>query len=346
VRIAFLALTPPHPVGGVAAVFDYAAALARRGHDVHLFHLGGYEAPATRAEDIDWYRFDERLVHHFAPGDDDDRSALAAADVVFGFDLAGDMPAHRGLPVVLVQGYRMLAIGDEQRSFRAPCPKVCVARLLVDVGLDLGVPAAQLVHVPLGLDHDRFGLRRPVAGRPPLVTFCYNAHPQKGADLALDVLAAVREERPEVEAVAFGSREPDRPLPPWLAFRLDPGPDELVDLYNGTAVFLCTSEVEGFGLTCIEAMACGAALVTTDNGGSHDYAFDGETALVAPTGDADGLAAHVLDLLADTGRRAALATAGVDHVAGFDWDRSGELLDEFLGRYVADPAAYGYRRRR
>ena len=54
---------------------------------------------------------------------------------------------------------------------------------------------------------------------------------------------------------------------------------------------------------CIEAMACGAALVTTDNGGSRDYAFDGTTALVADVGDAARLTEHVVTLLRDDALR-------------------------------------------
>jgi glycosyltransferase involved in cell wall biosynthesis len=111
-------------------------------------------------------------------------------------------------------------------------------------------------------------------------------------------------------------------------------------VYNATRVLAQTSYHEGFGLTAVEAMACGAALVTTNGGGSRDYAFDGETARVVPPGDASAIAERVEELLADESRRCALAEAGTRLVRQFTWDRSGEQLEEFLERYIADPTSF------
>jgi glycosyltransferase involved in cell wall biosynthesis len=167
---------------------------------------------------------------------------------------------------------------------------------------------------------------------------------QKGAPLAIEVLARVRRAVPGLEVVAFGAARPQHVVPEWITYVSEPSPSQLVDdIYNTSRVFLCTSRVEGFGLTNVEAMACGAALVTTDNGGSRDYALHGETSLVAPFGDPDALSGHVIALLEDDDRRAAVATAGTEYVVRFDWDRTGELLEAFLERYAAEPTAYGHR---
>jgi glycosyltransferase involved in cell wall biosynthesis len=242
----------------------------------------------------------------------------------------------------MIQGYRMLGRERENRAFRAPCPKVCIARWLVDVGRDLGVPDQQLVYIPQGLRHDKYRLQRPIAGRNARVSFCFSSHIQKGGRLAIDVLRRVRERVPDLEATAFGTEPPSDQWPQWMQYTTNPSQQALVDdIYNNTSVFLCTSHIEGFGLSCVEAMACGAALVTTDNGGSRDYAMHEETALVAPIGDVDALADHVVALLRDDGERVRLATAGREYIERFDWERSGELLESFLEEYLADPARYG-----
>ena len=188
---------------------------------------------------------------------------------------------------------------------------------------------------------------RPLAERPVRLSFCYSAHAQKGAELALEVLTRVREAVPTVEVVVFGAVPPQHDLPDWVTYRTRPSQRELVDeIYNASRVFLCTSRVEGFGLPNVEAMACGAALVTTDNGGSRDYARHGDTALVADCHDPDVLSGHVVQLLEDDARRVEIAAAGHRHVRRFDWERTGELLEEFLERYVAEPVAYGWTGRR
>jgi len=111
-------------------------------------------------------------------------------------------------------------------------------------------------------------------------------------------------------------------------------------VYNATRVFVQASRHEGFGLTPVEAMACGAALVTTDCGGSRDYAFADETAIVVPPEDPMALADAVESLLDDDERRAALAAAGERLVRTFRWERTSVLLEAFLERYIADPAFF------
>ena len=197
-------------------------------------------------------------------------------------------------------------LGDEieRHAFEAPCPKVCVAGWLVDVGRDLGVRADELVHVPIGIHHDTYRVTRPIARRPCASRSATAPTRQKGAELAIDVIGEVKRALPGVEVVAFGAHRRSTPCPPWVTYVRQPSPRQLVDeIYNASRVFLCTSWVEGFGLANIEAMACGAALVTTDNGGSRDYALHGETALVGAYGDVAALSEHVITLL--EGRRPA-----------------------------------------
>jgi L-malate glycosyltransferase len=331
-----------HPSGGVSMIYEYASCMARRGHRVHLYHVDYFQANVTSLDDIDWFTFTDDVVHHFAQGGPIDPRTIPPADVIFGFSTEEQMPRHAGLPAVLIQGHKMLGEQRERHAFTAPCPKVCVASWLVDVGRSYGVPDRQLVHVPLGLRHEKYRLTRPIAGRPPRVAFCYSEHPQKGARLALEVLAAVRERVSHLDVVAFGAIAPTRTLPEWITFVTNPDQDALVDeVYNRSRVFLCTSEVEGFGLTSVEAMAGGAALVTTDNGGSSDYAFHDRTALVAPTRARDALTDHVFTLLSDDQHQARIASAGREHVQTFDWERTGEILEDFVESYVADPVSYG-----
>src|SRR5690606_15362112 len=114
----------------------------------------------------------------------------------------------------------------------------------------------------------------------PTVGMLYHRRSSKGSELGVRALTLVREEFPSLKAILFGV--PFRPLglPRWIRYVRQPNGLQLKSIYNGCTVFLQTSLTEGWGLTATESMACGCALVTTSNGGSRDYAFDGETALV------------------------------------------------------------------
>jgi L-malate glycosyltransferase len=168
----------------------------------------------------------------------------------------------------------------------------------------------------------------------------HHSHPAKGWAVGRQVLEAVHARVPGLRAVVFGAEAPDEPVPDWMTVVVDPSPEVLVEqVYNASQVFLQPSIYEGFGFTAVEAMACGCALVSTDNGGSDDYAHHDETALVAPPGDIGLLADHVETLLRDEGRRRRIAAAGADYVRRFRWDRAAEELELHLERYLADPAA-------
>ncbi|MGI4941653.1 MAG: glycosyltransferase family 4 protein, partial [Janthinobacterium lividum] len=67
---------------------------------------------------------------------------------------------------------------------------------------------------------------------------------------------------------------------------------------------------EPFGLTALEAMACGAALVCSGRGGLAEVV--GDAGLLTDPEDADGFARALLELAGDAGLRAALSAAGVE----------------------------------
>jgi glycosyltransferase involved in cell wall biosynthesis len=229
----------------------------------------------------------------------------------------------------------------ERETFRARGLKVCVASWLVRAAARYGVDPTQVVHVPMGIDHSLFRTVEDPAPRAPLVGMLYNSHPAKGWDPGGAALERVHAAVPEMRAVIFGTEVPRSPLRDWATFVHDPSPQDLVEqVYNRCQVFVQPSYYEGFGFTAVEAMACGCALVSTDNGGSEDYALPDETALVARPGEADALARHVVTLLRDAPRRTRLAAAGAEFVRRFDWDRAAAQLEEHLERYLADPAAF------
>jgi glycosyltransferase involved in cell wall biosynthesis len=217
---------------------------------------------------------------------------------------------------------------------------VCIASWLTDVGETLGVPREQLWHVPMGIDHEIFALRTPLDQRPYDVAMLYHNHREKGWDVGLATLREVARRRPDVRGAVFGLITPPEELPAGFDFVFGLDHQGLADqIYNQARVFVQPSYHEGFGFTAVEAMACGAALVTTDNGGSDDYALP-DTALLVPPGDVEGLVRSVETLLDDDDQRVRIATAGERHVRTFNWEHTAEVLEGHLEAYLADPARF------
>lgn len=82
----------------------------------------------------------------------------------------------------------------------------------------------------------------------------------------------------------------------------------LRELYKGIDVLLLTSQTEGLPIAVLEACAMGTPVVATGVGGVPELVVDGQTGLLAPAGDVEGLARAVLRLLREPPLAARLAT--------------------------------------
>jgi glycosyltransferase involved in cell wall biosynthesis len=337
--ITFLVATSDHPTGGAIALYEFANGMRRRGYDVHVVHIELGSNRLGAVDDIEWCSFEEG-IHHWFP---DSSESFALPDASFlACAFPGEHPPQAGLPFVFLQGYGIWPQEFENRTFRAPTPKICIANWLVEVAKRLGVPEHEVVHIPYGIKHEKYRVMSPIEDRPLQVAMLYRDHISKGPAHGLEALAEVKRRLPETDVVLFSPMPPRSEIPSWIRFHTNPPQRVIVDeVYNQSRVFLCPSVVEGFGLMCVEAMACGAALVTTDNGGSKDYAVHGETALVCEPGDVMGMADHIETLLRDDANRVRLSTRGTEFVERFDWDVSAGLLESFVRDYGSNPEQYG-----
>jgi glycosyltransferase involved in cell wall biosynthesis len=102
-------------------------------------------------------------------------------------------------------------------------------------------------------------------------------------------------------------------------------PDEhLPGLYAGARAFVLPSWHEGFGLTCLEAMACGVPVVAARAGALPETC--GDAARYADPFDQQEIADQVEAAIDDD----ALRRAGPDHARRFTWDRTARAIDALL----------------
>jgi phosphatidylinositol alpha-1,6-mannosyltransferase len=209
----------------------------------------------------------------------------------------------------------------------------------------LGRPDLPVEVVPLGTtpSHFRPGVdttavrtRYGLDGGGPWLLTVARLEWHKGIDTVIKALPAVRAAHPAARyAVAgVGPRLPHferlaRELGVADAMRfLGAIPDaDLPAVYNAADLYVGASRrhellVEGFGISLVEASACGLAVVGGRSGGVPDAVRDGETGILVDPEDPRAVAAGITELLGDAERRRRLGAAGRRAVETFyNWDR-------------------------
>jgi glycosyltransferase involved in cell wall biosynthesis len=109
----------------------------------------------------------------------------------------------------------------------------------------------------------------------------------------------------------------------------------MVELLHRCHLFLNASPKEGWGLTVIEAAACGVPCVAADSPGLRDSVEDGVTGLLVPYGDTAAMARAALALLGDPARREAMGARAAVRARGFSWDAAADDAETLLVALVA-----------
>ena len=108
---------------------------------------------------------------------------------------------------------------------------------------------------------------------------------------------------------------------------------ELPGLYAGARAFVLASRYEGFGLTCLEAMACGTPVVAADRAALPETC--GDAGLLVDPDDPDAITGAVLRAATDAALRGELRGRGLARAGQFSWDETAGRVDALLSELAA-----------
>ena len=197
----------------------------------------------------------------------------------------------------------------------------------------LGADPARITVIPGGVD-ERFSASTAPARRDrPYVLTVASRTARK--NLAALSVTAERLARDGTDLVVAGGDRPQFQAESasgltWLGHVPD---DELPGLYAGALAFVLPSLYEGFGLTALEAMACGTPVVVSDRGALPEVV--GEAGLYVDPTDPVAIADAVERAIGD----ADLGAAGRDRAARFSWERTAREVHECLRAARERPGA-------
>jgi glycosyltransferase involved in cell wall biosynthesis len=193
--------------------------------------------------------------------------------------------------------------------------------------------------VMLGHDPARFvPVAPPAPGAEPYALFVGNVMPHKNLLRLAEAFARavagrpgrlvirgwgraahVRALRERIAALGIGDRVD------WQPYA---GDDELVALYQGARMLLLPSLYEGFGLTALEAMACGAPVIVSDRASLPEVV--GDAALVVDPEDTGAIATAIHRLLTDDALAKTHADRGLARAHLFSWPKTARAVQAIL----------------
>jgi glycosyltransferase involved in cell wall biosynthesis len=203
-----------------------------------------------------------------------------------------------------------------------------------------GVPLERIVVTPYGVGRkfrpvevddawlkERFGITR------PYVLCIGTLEPRKNLVGALDAFERLKGDAMFVLTGGRGwkNEDLDRRLRAFGGSLVLTGyleDADLVKLLSAADCFVHPALFEGFGFPVVEAMACGAPVVSSDGGSLPEVV--GDAGLLAPPREPDAIAAAISRVLGDTALRDDLAQRGLARARSFTWARCAEATrDEY-----------------
>lgn len=193
------------------------------------------------------------------------------------------------------------------------------------------------------VDHQTYKLTGAEKSDCPLVLFLGRLKRYKSIDILIKAMKIVSCEVPDVRLIVAGSGDQledlkklshDLDLQKHISFTGYIDIERKVELLQQAHVMVNTSPKEGWGLTVIEANACGTPVIASDVPGLRDSVIDGETGLLFEYGYIQQLAEKIIAVLTNEGLRRKLSERAIKWAERFNWDDSAEKTLQLIERVV------------
>jgi glycosyltransferase involved in cell wall biosynthesis len=356
----------PHAGGAEIHLHELFGRIAGWGHEVHLV-ASGWPGAAPRAvvDGIQVQRVGGR--HSFAL---QGRGAVLRALRERSFDILVEdinkfplfLPLVTSVPLVAIVPHLFgtTAFAEASPPMAAvvwaaelPIPRVyrraafhAISESTRDDLVRRGVPRNRIVVIHPGVDSTAYR-PDPATPRADHPTFLYLGRLKryKGVEFALRALADARRQHGDMTLDVCGQGD-DRPRLERLAAELGLGPaarfpgfvseEEKRRLLRRAWAVVFPSPKEGWGITNVEAAACGTPAVASDSDGLRESVRDGVTGYLVPHGDVSALANRMLMLAGDPALVERLGRSARSFAEGLSWDAAARATLAHLERTILE----------
>ncbi len=202
-----------------------------------------------------------------------------------------------------------------------------------------GIPAERISVVLCGLDHQKYRNLNLSRFDRPTIVHLGRLRKYKSVETAMRAMKIIRRSVPDVRLVIIGDG-PHKPALKRELERLDIDDavqfkgyleaGELVEFLNRSHLLINPSPKEGWGLTVVEANACGMPVVASDRPGLRDSVWHGETGFLVPYGDENAFADKSIQLLQNPDLWERMSLGALQRVKELTWERCARETESLI----------------
>lgn len=338
------------PGGGTKIIYKYANHFAECGHKVQIVFALPEPLPRYKGKlpypirylvqksiisrGPSWFSINPAIKLKFSNAINE--KTVPDADVIFATAVATALPVsilseRKGRKCYLIQDFENWVHDDEYvySTYRLGMTNIAISKWLAElVGQFDGKKAVLIAN---GIDTNAFHITvLPEKRKAHSVAMIYQTGKHKGFEYGYSALLKLKNKYPDMECRIFGTPPRPNEWPDWIQYTQAASEEQLVEIYNHSAIFLCSSVLEGFGLCGAESMACGCALVSSAYKGVFTYAIPDETAVITKLCDSDALMRAVESLFDNDEKRINMAKKGNAQIQDLSWERAFCQMDKLI----------------
>ena len=318
--------------GGSKIILEYANRLAKKGHKINI---------VTYDEYPNWYELSDKINFVKVPENEDIEKYIPNSDVVVPTSwkcIRKAIKANKGPVAFFEQGGSHLFEIDRLSEIKR---KVVYDRMQLPPFIyTVSKYSAEKIEEIYGrrssiiynaLESKIFYPREKERNENEISITIVGSEDFKFKNVG-EVLEVIRElkEKYQIKLNWITQTEPKINIEEGKNAIVNPEQKIIGDVLRNTDIYICNSEYESFGLPTLEAMTCGATVITTDTGGMRDFVIDRENALVIKHHNKEDMKEKIEMLINDKNLMHKMSQNGIATASKFNWDNTILSMEKYF----------------